>query len=161
MVSMRDAYFDTDHELTTDEGLQIAFGITAYDDNQNPIEDPEYGLIKPYYKSWGILDSNDVHFEELPVDYCTREQLGIFEDQDKVKTEDRENSLFFDTHKNAISDITYYTKKFKCIQKDKIRIQGDYNAARTRSFVLLFEKCVETADSPIKCKTDKEIMEWL
>ena len=57
MVSTRDAFFDTDHELTSDEGLQIAFGLTAFDDNRNPIEDPEYGQLKPYYKSWGIHDS--------------------------------------------------------------------------------------------------------
>ena len=63
-----------------------------------------------------------MHFEELSVEYCTREQLGIKQDEDEVKTENRENSLFFDTHKNAISDITYYTKKFKCIKNDRIRI---------------------------------------
>ena len=56
MVSTRDAYFDTDHEFNSDKGLQFAFGITAYDDNRNPIEEPEYGTLKPYYKSWGIND---------------------------------------------------------------------------------------------------------
>lgn len=39
MVSSRDAYFDTDFEFTTDDGLMIAFGLTAYDDNYEPIED--------------------------------------------------------------------------------------------------------------------------
>ena len=43
MVSNRDAYFDTDYEFSTETGLQVAFAITAYDSNQNPIEEPEYG----------------------------------------------------------------------------------------------------------------------
>ena len=161
MVSTRDAYFDTDHEFTTDAGLQIAFAITAYDANREPIDQPEYGALKPYYKSWGIVDSNDVHFEPLAADYCTREQLGLVADADEVKTGDREGSRFFATHKNAISDFTYYSKKYRCVTDDKMRIQGDYNAARTRSFVLLFEKCDEPEGSPIKCKSDAEIKEWL
>ena len=42
-----------------------------------------------------------------------------------------------------------------------MRIQGDYNAARTRSFALRFEKCNEPEGSELKCKTDDEIMDWL
>jgi len=33
MVSVRDSFYDSDFEFTTDDGLMIAFGITAYDDN--------------------------------------------------------------------------------------------------------------------------------
>ena len=39
MVSTRDSFYSTDHEFTTDEGFQFAFGITAFDDVQEPIED--------------------------------------------------------------------------------------------------------------------------
>ena len=161
MVSTRDAYFDTDYEFNTDSGLQIAFAITAYDSNREPIEQPEYGELKAYYKSWGIMDTNDVHFEELQTDYCTREQLGLFEDADEVKITDREGSLFYPTHKSYINDFTFYSKKYKCIKDSKMRIQGDYNAARTRSFVLLFNKCNEPEGSSLVCKSDDEIKEWL
>ena len=95
MVSTRDAYFDTDYEFKTDAGFQIAFALTPYDSNPNPVEQPEYGILKAYYKSWGIKDSNDVHWDELETDYCTREQLGLEEDADEVKTSDRGGSLFF------------------------------------------------------------------
>ena len=30
--------------------------MTEYDSNRNPIEEPEYGELKAYYKSWGIID---------------------------------------------------------------------------------------------------------
>ena len=33
MVSLRDSYFDTDYEFTTDDGLMMAFALTYYDDN--------------------------------------------------------------------------------------------------------------------------------
>ena len=52
MVSQRDAYFDDNYVYSKD--LMYAFGITAYDGNSEPIEDPSYGVLKPYYKSWGL-----------------------------------------------------------------------------------------------------------
>ena len=75
MVSQRDAYFDADQIFS--EGLMYAFGITAYDSNREPIEDPSYGVIKPYYKSWGIKTSSGVHFEELPTRQCTDAEFHV------------------------------------------------------------------------------------
>ena len=43
MTSIKDSYFSTDHEFTTDEGLFIAFGISDYNDDREPIEDASYG----------------------------------------------------------------------------------------------------------------------
>ena len=39
MVSERLSYYDTNHEFSTNDGLAIAFGVTAYDSNAEPIED--------------------------------------------------------------------------------------------------------------------------
>ena len=52
MLSARDSYFDYNDEYS--ENLAIAFGITAYDNNQEIIEDPSYGVLNPYYKTWGF-----------------------------------------------------------------------------------------------------------
>ena len=61
MVSSRDSFFTTD--FTYSEGLMYAFGLTAYDDNPDPIEDPTYGVLKAYYKSWGLIaDQRGVHW---------------------------------------------------------------------------------------------------
>ena len=46
MVSSVDAYFDSDYVYSGP--LAFAFGITAYDSNPEPIEDPSYGLLKAY-----------------------------------------------------------------------------------------------------------------
>ena len=78
MVSQRDSFYSTDKEFTSDEGLSLAFGITAYDDNQEPIEEAQYGHLKAYYKSWGVHEHiSGIHFEELPTRQCTRAQLGL------------------------------------------------------------------------------------
>ena len=53
----------------------MAFALTYYDDNQEPIEDPTYGLLKAYYKTWGLDedDYGDIVWVELESDYCTSE----------------------------------------------------------------------------------------
>jgi len=55
--------------------LKYAFGITAYDSNQEPIEDPTYGVLKPYYKSWGIKGTAGADFEPVPYHSCTPSEL--------------------------------------------------------------------------------------
>ena len=45
---------------------------------------------------------------------------------------------------------------------DHIEVQGDYNSPRTRSFVLLFERCDNTTyTGPGTCKSDDYITNWL
>ena len=78
MVSLRDSYIDDDFVFSTDEGLMIAFGLTAYDNEQKSIEDASYGRLKAYYKTWGLIDKDhDVRFEEVPSKECTSEQIGL------------------------------------------------------------------------------------
>ena len=52
MVSQREAFFDSDYEFS--ENLWYAFGVSAYDSDREPIEDPSYGVLKPAYKTWGL-----------------------------------------------------------------------------------------------------------
>ena len=65
MVSKREAYFDSDYVYS--DGLAFAFAITAYDGNPEPIEDPTIGVLRPYYRSWGIKEEiQTVDFEQIP-----------------------------------------------------------------------------------------------
>ena len=76
MVSSRDAYFDAEEVYS--KNLMYAFGITAYDSNPDNIEDPSIGVIKAYYKSWGIKDGiGGVDFEPLPDRECTQAELHL------------------------------------------------------------------------------------
>ena len=97
MVSQRDSFFDTDYIVK--QNLQYAFGITEYDSNPEPIEDPSYGVLRAYYKSWGINKTViGVYFEELPSRPCTASELNI-------KNETDPESKFFRPHANSFSAL--------------------------------------------------------
>ncbi len=66
MVSERDAFFDEKFAFTTDDGLMMAFGITDYDDNYDLIDEPDFGELKAYYKTWGLEEAPWVEFTEIP-----------------------------------------------------------------------------------------------
>ena len=55
-MSVEDSYFNSSYVFSTDDGLKFAFGITAYDSNQEVIEDPDYGEIKAKFYGWGLDD---------------------------------------------------------------------------------------------------------
>ena len=151
MLSARDSYFDYNYEYS--ENLAIAFGITAYDSNQEIIEDPSYGVLNPYYKTWGFTDSVEVKFEALKTRPCTEAELHINNQTDP-------DSIFYPPHPEDEASLSFYYKKLKCLDGEGIRVQGDYNSAKTRSFVLLFDKCNQTAFDGV-CKSEAEIKTWL
>ena len=150
MVSQTDAYFTSDDVYS--ENLMFAFGVTAYDSNPEPIEDPTIGVLRPYYKSWGIKAGiGGIDFELLPTRNCTQAELHI-------NDESASDSLFFESHPNSLADLSFYHKKLKCLDMDSVEVQGDYNSPRTRSFVLLFERCDNsTYTGEGVCKSDEYI----
>ena len=115
MVSTRDAHFDQTYEFTQESGMDVAFAITAYDSNRDPIEDPQYGVLKAYYKTWGLSTGKGVQWTELADEYCTKQELGL-NNEGKLIENQSSSSIFFDTHKNSVSDFTYYHKKLKCLK---------------------------------------------
>ena len=66
-------------------------------------------------------------------------------------------------HKQAVSDLSFYWRKLKCIDTeamgniDSLQVQGDYNSATTRSFVLLFEKCSDADHYEGFCQSEEDI----
>ena len=121
MISARDSFFDADHKYS--RNLSYAFGITAYDSNTESIDDPTYGEIKPYYKSWGLKETAGVHFEPLLMRNCSQAELHI-NNQTDIK------SQFFQPHSNSATDLAFYHKKLKCLDMEAIEVQGNYNSPR-------------------------------
>ena len=59
----------------------MAFALTAYDDETEPIDDPTYGELKAYYKTWGFdSEHSGVHFEPLETTQCTEALLNLPEE---------------------------------------------------------------------------------
>ena len=48
--------FNVDEALTIENGFYIAAAITRYDNDPNPIEDPDIGTLKVYTKTWNVYD---------------------------------------------------------------------------------------------------------
>ena len=88
----------------------IAFALTAYDNNREPIEDPSFGTIKAYYKTWGLEESvQGIAFEEVPTTMCTKEQLSIRDTPESAENESgsrgddgNEENLFYEMHETAV-----------------------------------------------------------
>ena len=55
--------------------------------------------------------------------------------------ENQKDSLFYPKHKNAVTDIGNYSKKFKCFDSEFLQMQGYYNSDSTRTLLIKFVKC--------------------
>ena len=120
MMSSRDSFFTADHVVN--EGLMFAFGMTGFDDITESIEDPTIGQLKPYYKSWGILDEEavDSDFEPLRYHTCTREELRLEDDPTTELPPSGTSTQFYPIKKEGTQvDLDYYYKKLKCLDQDQ------------------------------------------
>ena len=91
-----DSYYQDDYVFNLDKqpGLQIAFGITYYDTNQEMIVEPDYGELIGRVKKWGG-DHVGIEWQELNIRPCTYEELGLGDE------ESMEDSKFYRPHKNS------------------------------------------------------------
>ena len=64
--------------MSVDDGLQFAFGLSAYDNNSEIIDDAAYGEIKVRISSWGFKDTIGLDVgEPLATQPCSKEMLGL------------------------------------------------------------------------------------
>ena len=84
-------------------------------------------------------------------------------DEDDAINDHEDKPIFYKSHKSALYDLNLYHKKLKCVDGNKIQIQGDYNSPKARMFVIHFEKCSNSDEQfdGIECKDQSEITEWL
>ena len=76
-----DYYYDETYTFDLDKtpGFNVAFGITYYDNNPDPIDsDPYYGEVYVELVQWGDLVLEDK--KTLTLRPCTREELGLEND---------------------------------------------------------------------------------
>ena len=109
MFSARESFFDSNYEYSGN--LAVAFGITAYDNNPEIIEDPSYGVLSPYYKTWGFNNYGGVDWEALKTRPCTAAELHINNQTDP-------DSIFYPPHPNGILNLSLYHKKLKCFDRE-------------------------------------------
>ena len=59
-ASVKDSHFTADitfpfPDAEENQDFELAYGITAYDNVQEPFDDPRYGQLKAKYVTWGLV----------------------------------------------------------------------------------------------------------
>ena len=80
----QDTRFPQEIEDLEFPNFQIAFGIAAFDNDPEPIDDPRYGRVLARIDRWGYEGERNI---ELPVHRCSDEELGL--------NENKQNSRFY------------------------------------------------------------------
>ena len=146
-VNEIDSYYTREYsfDLDIDKDLQVAFGITYYDDNSERLDFDDIGQIVPRIKSWKT--NQGTTFSDVNFWPCTEEELGIDE---KYSEQD---ARFYPPHPNSIGFMKFYRKKLNCIEDD-IEIYGNYESDEASHLQIQFERCNPEKRS---CKTEEEI----
>ena len=55
-MAIRDAHYDYNHTIASDDGLKFAFAITHYDSNPEPVDDLRYGRMVARVVQWGFKE---------------------------------------------------------------------------------------------------------
>ena len=122
-MSVDDGYFNSSYVFSSDDGLRFAYGITAYDDNPEIVEDLDYGEVKATFRTWGegvegTIKKDDKALKTHP---CTEEELGL----------SGNNPIFWPLHEQSARDVKLRQKKLKCTD-ERIELYGDYNSDKAR-----------------------------
>ena len=88
----QDTRFPQEIENLEFPNFQIAFGIAAFDNDPEPIDDPRFGRILARTDQWGYEGERNI---ELPAHRCSDEELGL--------TQNKQNSRFYPHQKNYVS----------------------------------------------------------
>lgn len=139
-----DHYYNEYDEFTLDKkpGLNIAFGITHFDGNLEPIDNLDYGEVIGEIKRWdGEYDLPNIKMKLRP---CTKEELGL------DTTGESENAKFYPSHGNSKRYFDLYWKKLQCYD-EIVKFRGEFNSASAENLMFYFNPCDNSTRST--CKT--------
>ena len=129
LSSMRDSWFDENFKFTYNKGLNIAVAFTAFDNEREWMLDPSYGSLIINSYTWGV-DKDGFNFSErkkLDHHVCSAAELGVSDDETK-----KGKATFLPPHKTSAGYVSFYQKKFICLEEEDIYLYGDFNTPETR-----------------------------
>ena len=139
-----------------DQGFAFAAGLIEWDGGGiNAIEDPAYGEIKFFVKSFGENAPYDDTFHELKTHFCQKSEFNdVHGTRDDV-------SNFYRTSQNAIDDIGRHVNRLRCLDNpEDLQIWGNYDTGSAANILVVLDKC-DPLNSAVTCKSEEEIQEWL
>ena len=128
LSATREMHFSSKDEFDSKQGLSIAVGFTAYDNEQTWSLDPSYGELVINTYEWGLRDDGSPYTDRqrLETHNCTREELTLEEG------EGRSSSGFYPIIESNRHVLDLYWRKMVCINAEDARIYGDFNSIEAR-----------------------------
>ena len=126
--------------FTSEMGLSFAIAFTAYDNETEDILDASYGKLVFTTYEWGEDEAGNpfLSYDEIPSHTCSREELGLVEDSENA-------SLFFPVAEKKQNLLNMYQKKFKCINREDMHVNGDFDSDYARLISMRLVRCTEAA----------------
>ena len=141
--------------------MNIAVAFTSFSNEQEYELKPEYGKLVVNKYQWGVADDGKFFTERKTLNHhpCSLYELNLSEDGDDGNAfDDEKYAQFFEPHKNAKYYTKYYYKKFQCIDKQDLEVQGEYNSDTAQHLNFQLIKC--KGGKAKGCKSDAEISEY-
>ena len=140
--------------------FRIAFGLSAYDDSSEFIEDPDYVTLVLQYREWGLIEQRIREYNGPRVHRCRPEEIGIdyYNTKDPEEREKMTKPSFFRPDPSTEHWIEVYSQKLWCTDSDPI-VMGNYYTQKARTMVITLNKCDPKERST--CKSDDEIERYL
>ena len=123
--STDDRFFSSDYVFDFKQGLNYAVAFSAYDSNQEIILDPSYGELRFRAYTWGrdpVTGESFLRHDPIPTHPCTREELGLEGEEAQ--------SRFFPIVQDSLGDLSYYSKKFICVDQESLKVYGDFSSRK-------------------------------
>ena len=72
-------FFDSNASFGHENGLAFTSGLIEWDDGEKIVEDPTYGQLRFYVKSWGPGAPYDETFHEIGSHFCLESETNDIE----------------------------------------------------------------------------------
>ena len=124
MSALVENEFDYKKNFDTEQGFFVAAALTEYDSNREIIEKPEYGELIIENYGWGY-EEDQLGSRSIPLDYhyCSDEELGFVRGPE---------TLIYPVLESSLQEVETYKKKFKCVDREHLKIWGDYNSRKAQ-----------------------------
>lgn len=149
-------HYDYLYEYDSSDGMQVAFGLTAYDSSSDPAPfDKTFGSLDAYQKVWGEKNEDGTikptYMKKLETRPCSEGEINFEGESDDG------SFTFYEPADEFKNDIVRFYNILTCM-KDPFVLAGDYNSVAAKQLVIAFSIC----RGETYCRDEEtEIKPWL
>ena len=143
-------HFNDKDEVTTEtHNFNIAFGFVGFGESDYDGDISQYGHVSAFYKRWGHPeDGPGTTYHKIETRPCTKEELGLTDDQSKSK--------FWAIKESNRAFLNDYYDRLFCFDDDQnLAVRGSFNSGSAQGLSIQFVACDFKNNST--CKSHQEI----